>query len=270
MGLFEKIGVGPGQDVDRQDDATRRGLARAAADGRLLLREALQSGDLGSRVNGWNIPPKAMGRAGLADDFLLRGAVQCLGGIIANDSDEAIYFNTSLDGASQMLDGAKRYTMRFAPGQLPHVGAFWSLSLYDPTCNFTDNPMGRYSIGNRTTGLKQDADGGLTIHIQRNSPGVEKESNWLPCAESGQFSLILRTYMPGPKIVAGHWPPARGARGIAAPRRNTREFAMAGKKCAGVEPPGIVAAAESTGSVRMNLLGHPLPGDSRKGAYDHD
>lgn len=131
--------------------------------------------------------------------------------------------------------------------------------------------MGRYSIGNRTTGLKQDADGGLTIHIQRNSPSVEKESNRLPCTDSGQFLLILRTYMPGQKIVAGHWPPRPWCKrdSCAAPQ-NTGVRNGWGKKCAGVEPPGIVAAVESKGCGRMNRLGHPLPGDSRKGAYGHD
>ena len=205
--LFGKIGVGPGQDIDKLDDATKRGLARAAVDGRKLLNQVILSGKLGKQVNNWNIPPKIFGRAGLADDFLLRGSVQCLGGIIANDPEEAVYYNTALDESGQPFDGAKRYTIRFAPGKFPKVHAFWSLTLYDPTYNFTPNAIDRYAIGDRDKDLKKDADGGLTIYIQNTSPGKEKESNWLPSTTSGAFLLVLRTYMPGEEIVEQKWAP---------------------------------------------------------------
>jgi hypothetical protein len=89
-------------------------------------------------VNNWNIPPRTYGRAGLVDDFLLRGSLQCMGGIIANEPEEAVYYNTTKDGAGQTFDGAKSYILRFAPGQLPKVDAFWSMTMYDPTFNFTD------------------------------------------------------------------------------------------------------------------------------------
>lgn len=207
VGLFAKIGVGPDQDIDKLDDATKRGLARAAADGRKMLNEVIRSGKLGKQINNWNIPPKTIGRAGLADDFLLRASLQCLGGIIANDPEEAVYYNVALDGAGQPFDGAKKYTIRFAPGQLPSVNGFWSITLYDPTYNFTPNPISRYSVGDRTKGLKQDADGGLTIHIQSASPGKERESNWLPSTTSGPFLLIMRTYIPGAEIVEQKWAP---------------------------------------------------------------
>jgi hypothetical protein len=199
--LFAKIGVGPNQDIDELDNSTKQGLARAAIDGRKLLNDVIRSGDLGTRINNWNIPPKALGRAGVKDDFLLRGSVQCLGGIIANDPEEAVYYNTTLDGTGQTFDGTKHYTMHFPPGQLPKVDGFWSITLYDPTYNFTPNPINRYSIGNRTKGLKQDADGGLTIYIQSNSPGLEKESNWLPCTTSGLFLMVMRAYIPDTDIV---------------------------------------------------------------------
>jgi len=205
--LFANVGVGPGQDIDSLDEATKRGLARAAVDGRKLLNESLSSGELGKQVNNWNIPPKTFGRAGLADEFLVRGAAQCLGGILANDPEEAVYYNTTMDGEGQPLDGNKRYSIRFAPGQLPEVDAFWSLTMYDPTYNLTDNPINRYSIGDRIKGLKKDADGGLTIYIQNTSPGKDKESNWLPSTQSGPFLLILRTYIPGEEILEQKWAP---------------------------------------------------------------
>lgn len=205
--LFAKVGVGPEQDIDKLDDATKRGLARAAVDGRKLLNEVIQSGKLGKQVNYWSIPPKTFGRAGLADDFLLRGSVQCLGGIIANEPEEAVYYNTTFDGTGQPLSGTKQYVMRFAPGQLPKVNGFWSITLYDPTYNFTDNPIDRYSIGDRTEGIKKDTDGGLTLYIQSTSPGKDKELNWLPSTESGLFVLVMRTYMPGEEIVEQIWAP---------------------------------------------------------------
>lgn len=205
--LFGGIGVGPGRDVDKLDDASKRGLARAAVDGRKLLNQAIQSGALGKRVNHWNIPPAALGRAGLRDDFLLRASVQCLGGIIANDPEEAVYYNTTKDGDGEPLDGGRNYTIRFAPGHLPDVAGFWSLTLYDPTFNLTPNSIDRYSIGDRAPDLKKDPDGGLTLHIQRDSPGKDRESNWLPSTRSGGFLLILRTYMPGKEIVNQTWAP---------------------------------------------------------------
>ncbi|HEX2474521.1 MAG TPA: DUF1254 domain-containing protein, partial [Lacipirellulaceae bacterium] len=205
--LFARIGVGPGQDLDKMDDATKRGLARAAVDGRQLIKAAIDSGQLGRQVNNWNIPPRTLGRSGLVDDFLLRASIQAMGGIISNELEETVYFNTTKDGAGQTLDSAKDYTIRFAPGQLPKVNAFWSLTMYDPTFNFTDNPLNRYSLGDRTKGLKKDADGGLTIYVQSTSPGKDKESNWLPSTQSGAFFLILRTYMPGSEIVQQKWAP---------------------------------------------------------------
>ena len=205
--LFAKIGVGPNQDPEKMDDATKRGLVRAATDGRKLLQEVIASGELGKRVNNWNIPPKDMGRAGLDDDFLLRASLQSMGGIIANDPAEAVYINTTKDASGQTLDGTKRYTMRFPPGQLPQVNAFWSITMYDPTYNLTPNPINRYAIGDRTQGLKKDPDGGLTIHLQNSSPGADKESNWLPTTANGPFLMVLRTYMPGPEIAEQKWAP---------------------------------------------------------------
>jgi hypothetical protein len=205
--LFAKVGVGPGQEIDKLDDATKRGLARAAIDGRKMLNDVIRSGKLGKQINNWNIPPRAFGRAGLADDFLLRGSVQCLGGTIANDPEEAVYYNTTMDGSGRPLDGAKAYTMHFAPGQLPKVHGFWSITMYDPTYNFTANPINRYSIGDRNQGLKKDPDGGLLLYIQSTSPGKDKESNWLPSTRGGQFILVLRTYMPGVEIIEQKWAP---------------------------------------------------------------
>lgn len=207
LGLFATVGVGPNQDIDGLDDATKRGLARAAAKGRTLMEGAVASGLLGVRANNWSIPFNTIGRAGLADDWLLRAAVQCMAGMVANDPAEAMYLNTGLDSAGRLFEGENQYVLRFAPGGLPKVKEFWSLTLYDPTYNFTPNPMNRYSIGDRTQGLQQDSDGGLTIYIQSTSPGADKESNWLPATQQGLFLLVLRTYGPSDEILNQRWAP---------------------------------------------------------------
>jgi hypothetical protein len=205
---FASIGVGPGQDVSKMDAATQRGLARAAADGMKVLRGAISSG-LGKKVNGWTYPPVTFGRAGLHDDFLLRASLQCLGGIIANDPEEAIYMNTFFDVDGKKLSGAQRYVVHFPAGQLPDVKAFWSLTMYGPDNNFVVNPINRYKLGSYPKGAMQmDADGGLTLYLQNTSPGKDKESNWLPTPKD-DFYLVLRTYLPGPSLLSQEWvPPA--------------------------------------------------------------
>lgn len=138
-----------------------------------------------------------------------RGSLQCLGGIIANDPEEAIYMNTFTDAAGERLSGANRYIMRFPPGQLPKVKAFWSVTMYGLDNNLVANAINRYKLGSYPKGeMKLDADGGLTLYIQNDSPGKANETNWLPSPKDA-FYLILRTYMPAPELVKQEWiPPA--------------------------------------------------------------
>ena len=202
---FKEIGIGPGLDVDKLDEATKRGLARAAADGSNLLDAALRQGARQRNVNGWKYPPPDMGRAGDKDDFLLRAALQSKWGIVANDPAEAIYLNTSTDPEGQQLTGANRYVMHFPAGGLPGVRAFWSITLYDARHNLVANPIKRYALGDRDK-LRFNTDGSLDIYIQTQSPGKDKEANWLP-APTGQFNLVLRTYLPSANIQEQSWTP---------------------------------------------------------------
>jgi len=205
---FATIGVGPGLDVSAMEEGTKRGLARAAVDGRRLVTQILEAGGSSKRVNGWSYPPPSFGRAGLHDDFTTRAAIQCLGGIISNDPEEVVYMNTFTDGTGERLSGRNRYVVHFKGGELPEVHAFWSMSMYDMTQNLVENPIERYSIGNRTKDLSMDADGGLRIVIQNARPAENEVVNWLPSPE-GEFSLILRAYMPAAPIVSQTWrPPA--------------------------------------------------------------
>ncbi|HRH86891.1 MAG TPA: DUF1254 domain-containing protein [Rubrivivax sp.] len=201
---FADIGIGPGLDVSKTDAATQAGLARAAKDGMALLRDAMPS--FGKQVNGWKYPPQAMGRAGLAYDFLLRASLQCLGGIISNDTAEAIYMNTFTDAAGATLSGAHTYKIRFAPGGAPPVGAFWSITMYGLDNNFVANPINRYKLGSLPKGsIATDPDGGMTITVSHQQPAAGA-ANWLP-APQGDFYLVLRTYMPEGKLLDQSWAP---------------------------------------------------------------
>jgi len=136
-------------------------------------------------------------------------------GIYGNTKQEAMYPMYKADAAGQPLDAAKhRYTVHFAPGQLPPVHAFWSLTMYQmPSSLLVANPLNRYLINSpMLADLKRDADGGLTLYIQRESPGTGKESNWLP-APAGPFACVLRLYWPKEAALSGTWqaPPMRRA-----------------------------------------------------------
>ncbi len=202
---FARIGISPGLDVEAQDAATKRGLARAAADGRKLIGEAFTGGYGQKQVNGWMYPPPSFGRVTPTRDWLMR-AIQCQVGIVANDPEEAVYLNVSLDGAGEPLSGAHRYALHFAPGGLPKVQAFWSVTMYDTSYNLVANPIDRYSIGDRTADVKRDADGGLTLYVQHDKPASDKVSNWLPAPANG-FFLVLRTYLPDESLVKQTWQP---------------------------------------------------------------
>jgi hypothetical protein len=110
--------------------------------------------------------------------------------------------------------GTNRYVIRFAKDHLPPVEAFWSITLYDSKQFFVQNPINRYAIGDRDK-LKFDADGSLTLYVQQQSPGADKESNWLP-APNGNFNLFMRLYSPKKEILDGTWkPPAIQREGVA-------------------------------------------------------
>lgn len=102
------------------------------------------------------------------------------------------------------LNGRNKYALRFAPNQLPEVKYFWSLTMYDLTNNLVPNPIDRWAIGSLGGGFQKAADGSLTLYLQKDSPGKDKEANWLPAPE-GEFWAVFRTYGPGPQIVDGSW-----------------------------------------------------------------
>ncbi len=110
----------------------------------------------------------------------------------------------------QPLTGANNYTLTFAPGQLPPVNAFWSVTMYKlPESLLVENPINRYLINSpMLPNLAKNPDGSLTIYVQNSSPGPEKEANWLP-APPGPFTVVMRLYWPKPDALNGTWQPPK-------------------------------------------------------------
>jgi hypothetical protein len=143
----------------------------------------------------------------LKNNYLYRMTAAVLG-IYGNSKEEAMYPAYYVDAAGQKLSGANRYTLRFAPGQLPPVNAFWSLTMYEqPASLLVANPLNRYLLSSTMLPqFKRDADGGLTLLIQHESPGKDQEANWLP-APRGPFSTIMRLYLPKAEALERKWTP---------------------------------------------------------------
>jgi len=142
----------------------------------------------------------------LRNNYLYR-MLAAVDGIYGNSQDEAIYPAYAVDSGGKPLDGSTaRYELRFPPGQLPPVHAFWSLTLYEmPARMLVKNPLNRYLINSPMLDtLRRDADGGVTLHIQHDSPGKEQEANWLP-APNGPFIMALRLYWPKPEALDKRW-----------------------------------------------------------------
>jgi hypothetical protein len=187
LNRFAEVGIGPDRRPTQLQSPTvvsaLREAVPAAAD---LIKKA----DYATRVNGWSVNYKI---TNFIKDPLLRASVNRLGPG-AHVAQEALYFHAVGASDGQPLSGASRYLLRFPPGQLPPADAFWSLILYGPDFYLVENAINRYSIGDRTEGVKTNADGSLDIRIQHEPP-KEGISNWLP-APAGGFQLILRTYQP--------------------------------------------------------------------------
>jgi hypothetical protein len=144
------------------------------------------------------------GRADVGDDFLRRAADQSLVGVTANDPEEAVYLFTTVDDHGEPLTGERRYELIFPAGLTPPVDAFWSLTVYGTDYNLVPNEINRYSIGDRTPNVKQNDDSSTTFYFQAESPGPDRESNWLPTGPAPWFP-VLRMYIPHPEVVNATW-----------------------------------------------------------------
>ncbi len=203
MARFATIGIGGGKKIDfatlttEQRAAYEAGIADAWKDFQGIMAEVsagkITSGDLfGTRQY-------------LKNNYLLRMAAALLG-IYGNSKEEAMYPAYRVDAEGKPLDGSKRYTLHFKADEFPPVNAFWSVTMYDlPASLLVENPINRYLINSpMLPDLKRDADGGVTIHIQHESPGPDKEANWLP-APQGPFWCAMRLYWPKEAALDGSW-----------------------------------------------------------------
>lgn len=152
-----------------------------------------------TKINGW----VTMYKLGLPDNGMFARAACALAfpGPV-NAPQEAMYWTASVDGAGRGLSGEKDYVIRFPVNGLPPNNAFWSLTMGDAGNRFTENPINRYSVGDRS-GLVPNGDGSVEIYIQNTVP-LGRESNWLP-APTGKFILWLRVYMPDAPILNGKY-----------------------------------------------------------------
>jgi hypothetical protein len=144
-------------------------------------------------------------RAELGADYIYSRSCGAALGILGNTKEEAIYASQQTEPDGTMLDGRHDWVLRFAPGQWPPVDQFWSITMYAlPERFLVPNTINRFSIGDRTPKLKADADGGLTIYLQAENPGPDKQSNWLPTPK-GPFFFVGRFYEPKPQALDGRW-----------------------------------------------------------------
>jgi len=202
---FEIIGLSPvyGFDASKLDEPAKKGLIRAIEDGDNIIKRYAET--LGRNINGWTLTPADDNLFGT--DYLYRATI-AYAWLYLNDASDAYYPTAYLDENGNNLDGSKgNFILHFEKDNLPPANAFWSATMYKFSNNLlAENTIGRYSIGDRTKGLKYNKDGSLTLYIQHESPGKGKEGNWLP-APNEQFVIGMRLYNPDVKVKTGEWIP---------------------------------------------------------------
>ena len=198
LAKFAKIGIVAGKDFDasklKADFAKR--VPEVAFD-RVMLQFKINK-DM-KDINGWGFTTKT---GVYGTDYLMRAFVTAIG-LGANRPQDAVYPTSMKDAEDRTYDGANKYLVRIPKGQLPPVTGFWSITMYDGSYFFVPNPINRYSISARQS-LKTNPDGSTDLYIQKDSPGKDKESNWLPAPE-GPFVTVMRLYWPKPEVLDGTW-----------------------------------------------------------------
>jgi hypothetical protein len=207
MARLKKIGFEPGKSfaLDKADPAVRRGLAAVPEEARQLI--AWKVPTLARVVNGWSMNTDTMGVYG---NYYLKRAIVAQLGLGANLPEDAIYPLNLGDESGKPLDGANKYVLHFDNGATPPVGAFWSVTLYDSDGFQVANPLNRFAVSSWMP-LKYNADGSLDLYFQHESPGADRQANWLP-APTGAFNLALRLYAPNSDALTGKWNPPPVAR----------------------------------------------------------
>ena len=194
--------VGKSFDLGQADPAVQKGLASAPEDAQKLM--AWKVPTLARIANGWSMNTDTMGVYG---NYYLKRAIVTQFGLGANLPEDAIYPLNLADDTGKPLDGASNYVLHFDKGQTPPVNAFWSVTLYDPQGFQVGNALNRFAVSSWMP-FKTNADGSLDLYFQNESPGADKEANWLP-APKGPYNLTMRLYAPKSDALTGKWnPPA--------------------------------------------------------------
>jgi hypothetical protein len=199
-----RIGLEPGDSFDASI-AGADALAQGAAAGLKLMQEKAPT--IARVTNGWQMNTDTMGVYG---NYYLKRAIVAMVGLGANQVEDAIYPLNVSDADSKPVMAENNYVLHFNKEELPPVGAFWSLTLYDAEGFQVANALNRFAIGDRDP-IKFNADGSLDLYIQNQNPGPDKEANWLPAPNGGKLGLTLRLYAPKPQVADGRWnpPPVR-------------------------------------------------------------
>lgn len=187
-------------DATPADAAVAAGTADAV---KIIAAASARINSVAAKANnGWDVLGNWVGNYG---DLYLPRAIIATNLLGANIPKQAIYPTEYEDIKGLSLDGSRDYKLTFPRGKLPPVGAFWSLTMYDPQNYLYANQIDRYEVGNRTAGLVYGRDGSLTIYIQHAEPSTATgRANWLP-APAGGFHVILRLYQPQPSVFDGGW-----------------------------------------------------------------
>ena len=203
LARIERIGIEPGTafDFDRAPPEVQSALEAAPQAAQVRIDEAVARGS--RMANGWAMPVNPIGTYGT--DYAKRAGIARFG-LGANTLEDAFYPSAGGKLSDVPLDSAKAYVIHFAKDQLPPARAFWSVSVYDERQLFPANPIARFALGDRDP-LLFNEDGSLELYLQRQSPGPEREANWLPTPGEGPFSVTMRLYWPKPEATDGTWSP---------------------------------------------------------------
>jgi len=199
---LKRIGIEPGEsfDLDKADPTVRKALEGAPEDAQQLMAWKLPT--LARVVNGWQMNTDTIGVYG---NYYLKRAMIAQLGLGANVPEDAFYPINLGDETGKPLDGANKYALHFEKGETPPADAFWSVTAYDSEGYQVPNPLNRFALSSWMP-FEYNADGSLDLYFQNESPGADREANWLP-APKGPFNLTMRIYAPRSEALTGKWSP---------------------------------------------------------------
>ena len=202
LAQMKKIGIERGKslDISKLDPVVQKALESAPEVAQRLMAWKLPT--LARVANGWAMNTDTVGVYG---NYYLKRAILAQQGLGANVPEDAIYPMNLGDESGRPLDGANKYTITFEKGAMPPVDAFWSITLYDSAGFQVGNSLNRFAVSSWMP-FKYNADGSLDLYFQNESPGKDKEANWLP-APKEPFNLLMRMYAPKSEVLIGKWNP---------------------------------------------------------------